>query len=92
MNWNNPDTLAQSYINAVKGSSYSIINYQIAGRLEVDDIPLKADGFDYTDQSYLDCIERNIGCHNGGSADIANYNKIISDFQICEMANRGEID
>lgn len=92
-NWNNPYTLAQQYIDNIRQISHDVVNYQIVTQKEVADIPLKQDGFDYTEQSYLDCIEGRAPCHNQPpGADFANYNKILSEYNICEMVNSGEID
>lgn len=87
-NWNNPDSLTQSFIKSVKEVSHGFVNYQIATRLELDDIPLKSDGFDYNDDTYLNCLN-NGGCHN---PDLANYKKMIEDSGACEKRNKGEID
>ena len=87
--WNDPALLEQQYINEIKTISGNLINYQIISRQDVDDIPQKLDGFDYTDDSYLNCWNNRSTCH---SPDIADYFKIITDFDLCGKRNRGEID
>ena len=39
--WNDPDQLAQGYIDDLKDASYGYLNYQIVERLEVDGFPSK---------------------------------------------------
>ena len=88
-NWNNPSNLAQSYISDIKSVSGGYLTYQIVQTLEVDEIPLQQDGFSYTDSTYLSCLSNHATCHSPGAA---NYNKVISDYSICEKRNSGEID
>lgn len=86
--WNDPDKLSQDYINDIKEVSHGLVKYVISQRLEIDDIPVKADGFDYTDESYLNCWQ-NKNCHN---PDAVNYQTILSNYQVCEKLNSGAID
>ncbi|KKU04097.1 MAG: hypothetical protein UX03_C0004G0032 [Candidatus Woesebacteria bacterium GW2011_GWE1_45_18] len=88
-NWNNPSSLAQSYISDIKSVSGGYLTYQIVQTLEKDEIPLKQDGFSYTDSAYLSCLSNHSTCH---SPDAVNYNKVIADYSICEKRNNGEID
>lgn len=87
-NWGDPEELSNQAINQIKEASYGIVNYTIAGSQEVDEYPLKPDGFQYTDDSYLSCVSGG-SCHN---PDIMNYQKVIADYQLCEKRNSGEID
>ncbi|MFH0874923.1 MAG: hypothetical protein V1859_03235 [archaeon] len=89
-NWNNPDSLLYGYIKDMNEASGAFIKYEIVKNFSVDDFPIKADGFDYTESTYLDCLSdptHNI-CHNPDSVD---YNKILLDFNVCDMVNSGEI-
>jgi len=92
-NWNSPFELTNNYIERVKKSSHFTINYKIVDSREIDDIPLKADGFDYTDETYLACIEGTGPCHNNPwYVDYANYQIILENYQICQMINEGKIE
>jgi len=86
-NWNNPQTLANQYIADVKLVSGNYTNYQITEWQEVDDFPAKQNGFNFTDASFLQCMQ-----NNNCDAGMTNYRKILSDFQVCEKRNAGEID
>lgn len=87
--WNDPANLDQTYINDIKTASEGYVNYQVAVSQEVDDIPLKLDGFKYTDQTYLDCLNNTAACHHPDEVD---YLKILADYDICSKRNSGEID
>ena len=89
LNWNDPDNLTQQYIQDVKTVSGGIVNYQIAKRLEVDGFPIKADGFKYSDETYLECWRDHSKCHGPDSVD---YYKILSDYDVCAKRNLDEIN
>ncbi len=88
LNWSDPDQLTQQYILDVKDSSGGIVNYQITKKLEVDGFPVKADGFKYSDETYLECWRDHSKCHSSDSVD---YYKILSDYDVCGKRNRDEI-
>ena len=87
--WNDPDQLAQGYIDDITFTSYGYANYRIVERIEVDAFPLKADGFRYTPQSYLECWNRRDKCHH---PDLVDYHHILAEFEVVERVNAGEID
>jgi hypothetical protein len=89
MSWNDPYILADSAISDLKTSSHGIVNYSIYKSLEIDGIPLKVDGFQYTDQTYLDVAEGRVSPHE---PDTADYQKILIDYHICDLVNEGKID
>ena len=86
-NWNNPQTLSNQYIIDVKQVSGNYVNYEIAEWHDVDDFPVKQNGFDFTDDSFLQCMQ-NQNCDSG----MANYQKILTDFQVCEKRNSRVVD
>ncbi|KKP59244.1 MAG: hypothetical protein UR52_C0009G0012 [Candidatus Gottesmanbacteria bacterium GW2011_GWA1_34_13] len=87
--WNDTNLLNFQYINDVRQVSGGYANYQIVENLTVDDFPTKADGFKYTDITYMQCWQNHDTCH---VADGVNYNKILTDYDVCGKRNRGEID
>lgn len=87
--WNDPDQLTSQYIQDVKGSSYNLVNYQISERLEVDGIPQLKDGYQYTDNTYLQCWNNHSTCHSPEGVD---YNLILQQYGLCEKLNAGQID
>ncbi len=91
--WNNPVSLSGQFVPIIRDASHNIINYVITGTKEVDDIPLKLDGFKYTEESYLNCLQNSSLCHNQPwTADYADYKKILDDNQICQKVNSNQID
>ena len=78
--WNDPDALTNQLISTFPTVSHGMVSYLVKERLEVDGIPPKPDGFEYTDESYLDCVERRAPCHN---PDIIDYQKLFNDYAIC---------
>lgn len=88
-NWNNPIQLEQVYINDVRNVSDNILNYQIVERQVIDDFPILNDGYDYTDQSYLACLNNTATCHMPW---LVNYLAILNTYDVCGKRNRDEID
>jgi hypothetical protein len=89
LRWNDPNTLTQEYINAIKETSWNIVSYEVTEKLEFDDYPIKPDGFKYTDQSYLQCWDDHDTCH---SPDIMDYPKVIADYHLCDIVNQKNYD
>lgn len=87
--WNDPDQLTAQAMQAIAQASGGYVSYVVAERIQVDGIPVKGDGFAYTDASYLACLADNATCH---SPDLADYARILSTFDACGKLNRGEID
>ncbi len=86
--WNEPDVLAQGYIDDVRWCSYGYANYEIVERIVVDGYPLKRDGFRYTEQGYLDAW-RTRKFHDPDGVD---YLELVREFQMIEKVNSGAID
>ena len=90
--WRDYLGLANDYIAFFKEISGNRIHYSIAFMTEVNDIWLeKIDGFVYTEETYLDVIERGVPRHD---PDIADYGQFMknAEYDICGKLNRGEID
>lgn len=87
--WNNPDELAAQYITDLQDASYGYVRYQIVERIEVDEFPLKADGFAYTPEAYYINWRAKTGWHE---PDLVDYGRLISQFGLIERVNDGRID
>lgn len=87
--WNNPATLNSSYIVDMRNSSHGILNYRLSGSVDVDEFPLKSDGFRYTDESYIACWQTWSGWH---SPDGVDYGMIARNFDLARRVDFGEID
>ena len=88
-NWYDPDSLSRVYISDLEEVSGGQLTYQIVKRLEVDEFPVKLDGFRCDDQSFLLCWENRQECHQPDQVD---YNAIIKDFNIISQIEQGAID
>lgn len=89
MNWQDPDALTSTTISWFQTISGGRINYSVAKRVESDSIPVKQDGFMYTDDSILACYSNSSLCH---SPDAVDYSKILIDFGVCDALNNNQID
>jgi hypothetical protein len=69
LGWNDPDQLCAQYIQDVAEASHGYVRYRIAERMEMDEFPLKQDGFRYTDESYLRTWRARAGFHQPDTAD-----------------------
>ena len=88
-NWNDPRALSDQFIESVSEASRGYLNYKITSWQDVDAIPVKQDGFQYTDETYLKCLQDHGTCH---ASDITNYNKILTQFSVCDKVNQNQID
>jgi len=89
MGWNRVDDLVAGYIADIDECSRGQVKYQIVQRTDLDEFPLKVDGFRYTPQAYLDVIRQRRPAHN---PDTADYPRIVSDLNLMERISSGEID
>lgn len=86
--WNDPDTLAQGYIDDLNYASHGCLNYEIVERLEVDAFPLKKDSFRYSAESF----ERAWNNRQFHQPDAVDYLALVREFKMIEKVNAGEID
>jgi hypothetical protein len=86
--WQDPNVIAQGYIDDLRETSYGYANYVIAEKIEVDGFPLKKDGFRYTEESYLEAWRTG----NFHQPDAVDYMALVQEFQMIEKINSGAID
>lgn len=86
--WNDPDALAQGYIEDIKAISHGYANYRIVERIEVDEFPLKLDGFRYTAESFDQAWQT----QRFHQPDAVDYLALVRQFRLIERVDRGEID
>jgi len=87
--WNDPRKLMQGYIADIREVSGGFVSYQVAQVLEVDEFPIKKDGFTYTDEEYLRCWRSGKGWHQPDGVD---YKAIIDKYHIASRVEAREID
>jgi hypothetical protein len=89
LNWHDPDSLAKICIQDLKECSSGYINYVISERIEVDDFPVKMDGFKYNDSTFLKCWRKKKNFHQPDGID---YHAIIKKYDILNKVKNKEID
>jgi len=102
--WNNPDTLTTQFVADMAAASNNLAVYVAGPRVELDAFPVSEDGFQYTDATYLTCLQASrqvpfdkTKCHKPDQADgfgyAADYLAILnSNNNICARFNAGEFD
>jgi hypothetical protein len=89
LHWHNPDSLAQVCIQDLAEVSAGYARFRIVERVEVDEYPLKEDGFVYTDDTFMHCWHNRSSCHQ---PDMVDYPALIRRFHMSEKVNSGQID
>ncbi|MBK6325926.1 MAG: hypothetical protein IPF56_08280 [Chloroflexi bacterium] len=89
LRWHDPDELTQQYIADLEAASYGYVRYQVVERIEVDDFPVKADGFRYDADSFLFRWRSRTGFHH---PDLLDYPRLLQKSGIVSRVNAGQID
>ena len=87
--WNRVDTLIDGYISDLKECSRGILQYRVMERRQLDEFPIKADGFTYAAQNYLDVLDGRARPH---MPDWVDYQRIAASFNLYERVASDEID
>lgn len=96
--WNSPDTLTTQYVADINQASHGVARYVQAGRVELDEYPVSEDGFQYTDATFVACLEdqTRASCHkpgmDAGFGYAIDYATTLQKNRICERFNAGEFD
>jgi len=89
MKWYRAEDLVTAFAGDIQQTSHGMARYDIVQRFQVDEFPVKADGFRYTPQLYLDVLRGAAQPHQPQDVD---YAAILSRFDILNKITRGEID
>jgi hypothetical protein len=79
----------EEYVADLRECSNGFVDYRIVERIEVDDWPVKLDGFRYDETSFLQCWRNKAGWHD---PDAVNYEAILADFDLLARVESGQID
>jgi len=96
--WNNPDFLVSEYISAIKEVSHNIVNYEVINQVDIDGFPPKKNGLPTDEVDYLACVRNSYDTrvflphYSTCDGSTMDYNKMLSDNQVCEQLNSGTID
>lgn len=87
--WNDPDRLVEHFIADMREASYGIARFEVVERMEVDEFPIKADGFRYDADPFAQLWRRQREFHQ---PDLVDYGSLLRQFDIIEKVTSGEID
>jgi hypothetical protein len=76
-------------ISDLNSATQGYLNYKIVQKVTINAIPTLADGFSYTEKSYLNCLSNTTLCHKPYTV---NYQKILLAYGSCSKLNAGTID
>ncbi len=89
MNWKRPEDLISGFIADMLETSGGLARYQIVKRVEINEFPVKADGFRYTPQTYLSVMN---GSAQGHKPDLINYQDLLTRNKILQQISSNQID
>ena len=89
LGWNHAKALVSGYIADLQASSHGYLNYQIVETHLAPAFPVKADGFVYDADAYLQSWQTGSGFH---APDMVDYQRILADFDIVAKVNSGAVD
>jgi hypothetical protein len=89
MSWNRPEDRVSQFVSDILQCSGGLGRYQIVQRIDVNEFPLKADGFRYTAQTCLDVLNRVAKPHN---PDTVNYQDFLVRHNILQRVAANQID
>jgi hypothetical protein len=101
--WNNPDTLTTQFVADVATASNNLVTYVAGPRVELDAYPVSEDGFQYTDATFMACLDASAKipfdktkCHKPDQADgfgyAIDYLAMLNSNNVCARFNAGEFD
>lgn len=89
MNWSRAEDLSMRFVADVLEASGGMARYQIIKRVEINEFPVKADGFRYTPKTYMDVINR---VTPGHTPDTVNYQDFLTRYKILQLVAGNAID
>lgn len=87
--WFDPRKLAEGYVADVKESSGGFIQYEIVEWRDLDEFPVKKDGFRYSVESYLACRK---GTEKWHEPDLADYPRLAEDYGAIKLVDNDKVD
>ncbi len=89
MHWNNPDDLANTFIQDILETSGGLARFQIVQRVELNEFPALTDGYRYDPQTYLAVMNKTQPAHQ---PEYANYQAILTGLNVLPRITNREID
>jgi hypothetical protein len=85
-NWEDPSQLVDRFKRSIQSISNGRVQYNLVKTKIIAAFPVKADGFAYTQASYLACLANSSQCH---AADTADVLATLSSQGVCTDLNAG---
>ena len=89
MHWNDPDNLANTFIQDILETSGGLAHYQIVQRMELNEFPALTDGYRYDAQTYRAVMKKTQPAHQ---PEYANYQGILTGLNVLPRIANREID
>ena len=89
MNWNDPQKQTLEVVKALNDANGGFAEFQIVKTAELNEFPVKRDGFRYDEASFLDMWAHREKAHQ---ADSISYLAIFDENKITSQIREGEID
>lgn len=89
LDWNPPFRLEQQFIDDVLECSHGQAQFEIVKRIEVDEFPVKLDGYSYSPEEYLECWRSRSGFHQPDGID---YLQVLSKHDVQSLIDGDVID
>jgi len=89
MGWNSVEDLVAGYIADIRECSGDLVQYNVVGRVDVDEFPVKADGFRYDPTSFMAVMNQTAPAHD---PDMVDYHQIVAENHLIERVTNGEFD
>jgi hypothetical protein len=84
-----PEDLLRVFISDLRECSGGYARYRVIERVNIDRLPVKSDGFQYSPDHYMQCWQAGSGFHMPDSMD---YAKIFEEADIYKKVNEGVVD
>ncbi len=89
MNWYRPAELIAGFVDDLRECSYGLAQVTVVEQVTLPEFTVLVDGFQYTPETYLAVLRREMPPH---SPALADYGQILSRFNVLQRVGRGEID
>lgn len=89
LGWNDPARLIEGYISDLRQASYGYLNYRVTQVITAEHFPVKADGFCYDADAYVQAMQTNSGFHQ---PDTVDYARILEEFNLLSRIDADEFD
>jgi hypothetical protein len=87
--WHNPSELVHQYIADIRDASNGYCIYEVIEQLEINDLPVKEDGFSYTVEGFVSAWRARSGFHE---PDRVDYHYLVRDLQLIDRIDSDQID